>query len=120
MAGVTVMTEFSAEALQHFHDLLIQRRDGLLAVQESANEAAETVELDQSRMGRLSRMDAMQGQAMSVETRRRREEELRNIVTALARIESGDYGYCIACDEPIASARLEVDPAAKHCIKCAV
>lgn len=113
------MAELTAVELQHFHDLLMQRRDALLAVAESANEAAETVELDQSRMGRLSRMDAMQGQAMTVETKRRRDEELRNIATALARIESGDYGYCIKCDEPIASARLEVDPAAKFCIKCA-
>ena len=114
------MEEFSAKELQHFHELLIHRRDNLLAVEESANEAAETVELDQSRMGRLSRMDAMQGQAMTVETRRRRDEELRNIATALARIESGDYGYCKTCDELITSARLEVDPATKFCIKCAV
>ena len=113
------MDEFTEEQIQHFQSILIQRRDELLAVADSANEAAETVELDQTRMGRLSRMDALQGQAMSVETKRRREEELRKIATALARIESGDYGYCQNCDEIIAIARLEVDPAAKYCIKCA-
>ena len=56
---------------------------------------------------------------MSIETKRRREQELRNIAAALARIESGDFGYCKSCDELIAVKRLEVDPSTQYCIKCA-
>ncbi len=105
--------------LQHFRSLLLKRKEELLAVAETADAAADTVELDQTRQGRLSRMDAIQQQAMSQETNRRRDLELRRITVALSRMESGDYGYCITCDEAIAVGRLEVDPAAEQCIKCA-
>ncbi|MDT8404300.1 TraR/DksA family transcriptional regulator [Sulfuriflexus sp.] len=105
--------------IEDFRSILLARR---AALQEDASLGAETsatVELDQSRMGRLSRMDAMQGQAMSQEAQRRREMELRQIAGALQRIETGDYGYCIDCDQQIAEARLEIDPAALRCILCA-
>ena len=105
--------------LQHFRTLLLKRKEELLAVTETADAAADTVELDQTRQGRLSRMDALQQQAMSQETNRRRELELRRISSALARMESGDYGYCVSCDEEITVGRLEIDPAAEQCIKCA-
>lgn len=84
-----------------------------------ASRPSATVELDQSRVGRLSRMDAMQGQAMSQEAQRRREQELRQITAALKRIETGDYGYCVDCDKSIAEARLEIDPATRRCVVCA-
>lgn len=64
-------------------------------------------------------MDALQGQAMTQETKLRHEEGLRKISAALSRIESGDYGYCLECDELISTARLDVDPAAALCISCA-
>jgi len=95
----------------------IQR--SLKQAQETGDEAEETVDLDQARVGRLSRMDAMQAQAMSKETGQRRRNTLRQIAAALRRIEEGDYGDCLECGEPIASARLEVDPAALLCIQCA-
>jgi DnaK suppressor protein len=105
--------------IDYFRSLLHKRREELLAVAQTADSAADTVELDQTRQGRLSRMDALQQQAMSRETNRRRDLELRRISSALARIESGDYGYCVTCDEAIAQGRLEVDPAAEQCIRCA-
>jgi DnaK suppressor protein len=98
---------------------LLNLQDELQQVDESSREAASTVELDQTRVGRLSRMDALQGQAMSKATRQRRETELRRIAVALKRIESGDYGYCLECDEEIAPARLDIEPAAPLCINCA-
>ena len=102
-----------------FRQLLLQRRDELQAVAETGHEASATVELDQSKVGRLSRMDALQAQAMSQETERRRELELAQITAALRRIDSGDYGYCTECDEPIAEARLRFNPSASLCIHCA-
>ncbi|MGM0595123.1 MAG: TraR/DksA family transcriptional regulator [Pseudomonadota bacterium] len=109
-------TEFDTE---HYRHLLAQRRDELLALEQTGREAAGTVELDQSKVGRLSRMDALQAQAMSQESERRRQLELKRIEAALGRIESGDYGYCLECDEPIAPARLELNPAVPLCIVCA-
>ena len=81
--------------------------------------AAKTVELDQSRVGRLSRMDAMQGQAMAIEADRRRQIELQRIAVALERLENDEYGYCLSCDELISEKRLNVDPTATLCITCA-
>jgi DnaK suppressor protein len=98
---------------------LLALQQTLLKAQETGDQAEETVELDQTRVGRLSRMDAMQAQAMSKETGRRRRQKLLQIEAALRRLEGDDYGFCQACGEEIAPARLEVDPAVLLCIDCA-
>lgn len=87
--------------------------------EESREDPTGTVTLDQSRVGRLSRMDAMQMQEMDDATERRKRERIRRIDAALARIEAGEYGDCLACEEPIAPKRLASDPAATLCIACA-
>ena len=99
--------------------LLAARREELLTLIDVGEETRTDTELDQQRIGRLSRMDAMQQQAMEDETSRRRDKELHRIDSALDRIESEDFGYCTACDEPIAFKRLENDPATPLCILCA-
>ena len=40
------------------------------------------------------------------------------IRAALSRIESGNYGWCVACGAPIALERLRAEPTADHCIDC--
>jgi len=102
-----------------FKSLLLDERRILRDIASSGEQGAQTVELDQTRVGRVSRMDALQQQAMSQESMRRRQIALRNIESALARIESGDYGYCIDCGEDIAEGRLEIDPAGPLCVNCA-
>jgi DnaK suppressor protein len=77
------------------------------------------VQLDQTSMGRLSRMDAMQDQAMAIELERRREVELARIDSALERLAAGEYGYCVTCGEAIEPARLEFDPSTPLCLACA-
>lgn len=64
-------------------------------------------------------MDALQGQAMALETERRRGIELARVEAALARMGDGDYGYCVSCGEEISVKRLELDPAVPTCIDCA-
>ena len=98
---------------------LLDRRSELEHVIEASADTNTETELDQQRIGRLSRMDAMQQQAMEEETHRRRDQELARIEAALKRIDDDDYGYCNACDEPIAIKRLENDPATPLCIECA-
>ena len=102
-----------------FRNQLLSLRNTLQEAQETGDAAEETVELDQTRVGRLSRMDAMQAQAMSIETGRRRRQKLLQIEAALRRIDEGEYGYCQECGEDIAQPRLKVDPAALLCIDCA-
>lgn len=85
----------------------------------SADDAAP-VELDQTQQGRLSRMDAMQQQAMAAETQRRRQREMRLLEAALKRLDEGEYGYCVNCGEEIEPERLALDPATPFCIGHAV
>ena len=78
-----------------------------------------TVALDQQSVGRLSRMDAMQRQAMAQATDRRRGARRRRIAAALERIDAGGFGWCAECGEPIAPRRLQLDPTVPNCIGCA-
>ena len=103
----------------YFRECLLKRYSELRVLEETGHESSKTVELDQARVGRLSRMDALQGQAMSQESQRRREQELVRISRALKRLELGAYGECLNCDEAIAIGRLKADPAATLCIHCA-
>ena len=98
---------------------LLARRDELLHAAASTEDERRPVELDQARVGRLSRMDALQVQAMAIEAERRRAVELQRIDAALGRIADGEFGACTACGEEIAAKRLDFDPAAPTCIDCA-
>jgi DnaK suppressor protein len=98
---------------------LLALRTELRQQSQSGAKSADVVELDQSRVGRLSRMDAMQAQAMAKASTERCQHRLRLVAAALQRIDDGEYGDCAACDQPINPKRLEVDPTAKLCIGCA-
>jgi len=102
-----------------FKKLLEERLAAIQAGGAEQQQEGTPVELDQAKVGRLSRMDAMQQQAMAQATARRAEVELQRIRTALGRLRSGNYGYCVKCEEEIAEGRLRVDPAALVCIDCA-
>jgi DnaK suppressor protein len=84
-----------------------------------ADSATDTVELDQTRIGRLSRMDAMQQQAMARNTQARYGIRRQQVEAALARVEAGTYGRCCLCREVLTTARLEADPAVVFCADCA-
>ena len=111
--------DLSEKDLLNFKSLLLKLRSELLEAGETGQQAEEVVELDQTRVGRLSRMDAMQAQAMSLETGRRRRLHIAEIDLALERLRIGDYGDCFECGEPINPRRLEADPGATLCISCA-
>lgn len=105
--------------LEKFKTLLLERRQTLLKAKNEGEAAAQTVELDQTRIGRISRMDALQAQAMQQESNRRRNQEINNIRVALQRIDEGDYGFCLQCGDQIAKQRLEYNPVVSYCIVCA-
>lgn len=107
------------EAVEKFRQILASRRAEIVALEAANDEDRATVELDQQSVGRLSRMDALQRQAMAAETRRRRQLELKRIARAIELIEEDEYGFCRSCGEEIAEGRLEVDPTASLCIACA-
>ncbi|WP_166267025.1 TraR/DksA family transcriptional regulator [Marinobacter caseinilyticus] len=104
--------------LARYQATLLQLRAELAELSHSSADAAKPVALDQASVGRLSRMDAMQGQAMAQETERRRKQQWLKIEGALRRIEDNDFGDCFNCGEAIDPRRLAVDPTTTRCIDC--
>jgi len=105
--------------LKYFEARLQEMQVQAMGIAELVAVSSNTVELDQNRVGRLSRMDAMQGQAMAQASAERQSRKLHAIEAALQRIDDGVFGLCLHCDEAIAAGRLEIDPATEHCINCA-
>ena len=106
--------------IDKYKSMLLVRQEELTELVEETKENSAPVELDQTMVGRLSRMDAMQGQAMAEEVKRRRDNELSRIKAALQRITEDEYGYCLTCGDDIDEKRLELDPSISLCSKCAV
>lgn len=102
-----------------FRRQLVALRDEIVQVSATGDDAAAVVELDQTAVGRLSRMDAMQAQAMSLDAQRRRAGTLKAIERALVQIRDDEFGDCVDCGELIALARLRFDPTSTRCIDCA-
>jgi len=82
-------------------------------------DARDPVSLDQQSVGRLSRMDAMQQQAMNQATEQKRKHDLIRIESAQRRLRDEEYGYCEECGEEIPDGRLAIDPMAELCVNCA-
>ena len=94
-------------------------REELLSSQERTGDDRKPVELDQQAVGRLSRMDAMQQQAMAIASERRRAVQLGRIDAALKRLKEDSFGYCVLCEEEISEKRLALDPTIPTCVNCA-
>lgn len=107
-----------AEVVREFEQRLRQELDETVRLIEESKEYRAPVELDQQSVGRLSRMDAMQQQAMAQNLTRRRQERKVALERTLSRIRDGEFGYCVECGEPIAVRRLEIDPTFKTCVRC--
>lgn len=96
------------------------RLTSLEAEEATALAGREQVTLDQTSVGRLSRMDALQRQAMAQATARRRVSEIARLTDAARRLASApdEYGWCEDCGEPIGMRRLEAEPSLRRCMEC--
>ena len=99
--------------------LLLARLAELDAEDALAAESTAPVTLEQDSVGRLSRVDALQLQAMALAAQRRRATERARTDAALQRLRDDEYGYCLTCGEEIGAARLRIDPASTQCVSCA-
>ena len=104
---------------ESFRGRLREQRDKLASIGDASEDSRRPVTLDQQSIGRVTRMDAMQVQAMALASDKRRQRQLHRIDAALARIDDGVFGYCVACGEAIAEKRLANDPATPNCVRCA-
>ena len=111
--------KLNADQTDYFRGL-INDRLSILDDEDTLGEAGQaTVELDQQAVGRLSRQDALQNQAMAKATHARRQMERQKLKAALARMDEGEFGYCEDCGDEIATGRLELDPGVTRCVDCA-
>lgn len=85
---------------------------------EARREAIKPVALDQSSVGRVSRIDAIQNQQMAAGRHGRDVARLGQLLTALDRMEKGTYGRCARCGTPIPYGRLLAVPEARNCAAC--
>ncbi len=109
----------SDDEIEGFRRQLLEMRTDLSDHAEKAGGNRATVTLDQQSVGRLSRMDALQQQAMAQATHARRRQMETRIAAALARIAAGEFGFCDSCGEDIPPKRLALDPTITRCVSCA-
>ena len=109
----------SPEQLQHFRDLLENRArelqdlmrartegdQGELSITQPPDSPDDAALVDQLNDDTFAQIQVADGQ-------------LGMVRAALGRLDDGTYGICIDCDEPIKTARLEVEPWAERCIEC--
>ncbi len=114
------MTDRPDMNLEQIRKALEEERAALLGASEAAVDERRPVELDQQSVGRVSRMDALQVQAMARAVDARRQGRVYRIDEALRRVADGDYGYCAQCGEEIPAKRLAIDPTNERCVHCAL
>lgn len=113
------MVELNKKQITVYRKALEARLAELQEAHSATEEDRAPVTLDQTTTGRLSRMDALQVQAMALETDRRRELDAKRVEAALQRVADGEFGYCLSCGEDIETKRLDNDPSMPTCIICA-
>ncbi|MBE0541344.1 MAG: TraR/DksA family transcriptional regulator [Verrucomicrobia bacterium] len=107
-----------AATLEHFQKQLEELEAELRDAVEGQADATAPVQVDSS-IGRLSRMDAIQSQQMALGLKARQQQALLRVQNALKVIANGTYGECRRCKGPIGIERLEAQPDAVLCVKCA-
>lgn len=74
-----------------------------------------------ARLGRVAEDDQAQishDEFISLKMNNLDYSQLRMVDEALERLDAGDYGICLACEEAVAPKRLLAVPWARYCIKC--
>jgi len=112
------MEELSEEQAETLRERLVELVTDIEGSLRASAGAADPVVLDQSSVGRLSRMDAMQQQAMAKATRQKAQLRLSQCKAALSAFDRDEYGLCRKCEEPIGYPRLSAKPEAPFCLTC--
>lgn len=111
------MEELTAEQKQELAEQLAKLKAELEDLLESSSDSSRVVDLDQP-IGRLSRMDALQQQAMAKAGSEGMKKRLLQVESALQALRQERYGECRKCEEPIGYPRLKANPETPLCIDC--
>ncbi|MDB9840153.1 TraR/DksA family transcriptional regulator [Planktomarina temperata] len=104
--------------LAKYKEPIEQQLEELTAEDVLGQSAQKTVELNQQSVGRLSRMDALQSQAMAQEQQRRRDALKQALQAALRRLSEDEFSYFMECGGEIEEVRLLANPTVLKCMAC--
>ncbi len=96
--------------------LLEMRRQVLQEAQESLNTYRELGQENLPDISDVSANAANRNVLLNLSENLRR--KLRDIDTALEKIDNGEYGICARCEEEISPQRMKVRPFSRYCIEC--
>jgi DnaK suppressor protein len=108
---------FSEEELEMFRGLLEDEKNKIL---DKARRAMEEggIQIDKNEMfDEVDQASAMVEQNLMFRLLDRDRKLLAEIEHALAKVDTGDYGYCEGTGEPIPKRRLELRPWCRHSVK---
>lgn len=111
------MDDLTAAERHELHAQLLELKSELKNLLIDSSASSKAVDLDQP-IGRLSRMDALQQQAMAKANRAGHQRRLILVDAALIAIKTERYGECRRCEEPIGFSRLQVRPESPFCLDC--
>jgi DnaK suppressor protein len=103
--------------LTSFRDQLLRRRSELLARYRGELERAD--ELDKSEPEEVERSAEHWDVQVLSRLGDADARAIADVVAALRRLDTGNYGTCVVCKSPIGTARLAAIPEASRCVECA-
>jgi DnaK suppressor protein len=112
------MNHLTPDELEELTAALAHALHKLERSMRTTEEALRPVKLDQTAVGRLSRIDSLQNQGLTRNLQEREQAKLGQVITAFQRIEAGTYGVCTECGAAVPYARLEVFPETPSCTAC--
>lgn len=96
--------------------LLKMRREVMKEVQDCSAAARELAQGDVPDIGDMSSNTYNRDVLLNLSETQR--QKIKDIDAALERLEHGEYGICLRCEEEIAPKRMEVRPFSRYCIDC--
>lgn len=111
------MSHLTDAQLHDFKQRLLEAKAAMQALLNQTSSDTQPVDLDLP-IGRLTRIDAIQMQAMAQMNRYQLDIRLRQVDAALLAFDQGIYGLCRHCKEPVPLGRLEVLPESPFCVDC--
>jgi DnaK suppressor protein len=108
---------FTSEEIEQFRVLLTTERNKILAKARKAMEDGG-IQIDKNEMfDEVDQASAMVEQNLTFRLLDRDRKLLSEIDHAIAKLDSGDFGYCEGTGEPIPKRRLELRPWCRHSVK---
>ncbi len=111
------MSSLTAEQLKEFFRRLTVAKAQIKALLDQTAQDSRPVDLELP-IGRLTRIDAIQMQGMAQMNRQQLDIRRQQVDASLAAFDTGKFGFCRHCHQPISFARLEVLPESPFCVDC--